>query len=61
MGNNYGNLDSYDYYQNESFIPISFAPQVKESKKEEMNQIHLIQVENLVVHQNLMSLQEKVL
>ena len=35
MGNNYGNLDSYDYYQNESFIPIFFAPKVKESKKEE--------------------------
>jgi hypothetical protein len=35
MGNNYGNLDSYDYYQYEPFIPIFFTPKDEESKKEE--------------------------
>lgn len=33
MGTNYGNVDSYDYYQYEPFIPIFFAPKVEENKK----------------------------
>ena len=35
MGNNYGNVDSYDYFQYEPFIPIFFTPKDEESKKEE--------------------------
>lgn len=37
MGTNYGNMDSYDIYQNEPFIPIYFAPKLEESKTNELN------------------------
>ena len=30
MGNDYGNIDSYDFYQYVPFAPIFFAPKVKE-------------------------------
>ena len=32
MGNNFGNVDSFDYYQYESFIPIYFIPKIEENK-----------------------------
>lgn len=37
MGINYGNMDSYDLYQNEAFIPIYFAPKLDENKNNELN------------------------
>ena len=35
MGNNFGNVDSFDYYQYEPFIPIYFVPRIEESKTPE--------------------------
>lgn len=38
MGTNYGNVDSFDLFQCEPFIPIYFAPKIKEENKNEINE-----------------------
>ena len=37
MGTNYTNIDSYDIYQYEPFIPIYFAPKIEEKKDKDSN------------------------
>ena len=58
MGNDFGNVDSYDYYQYEPFMPIFFKPKIDDETKNENNKESTINSKYLQKKSSTSSLSE---